>query len=1185
MARAISSTWRRSSKQSFPNPDPFAVQGNQSQVVQFTKLRLGGFKSFVDPVDLLVEPGVTGIVGPNGCGKSNLVEALRWVMGENSAKRMRGGEMDDVIFSGTANRPARNLAQVMVYLDNSDRRAPAMFNEHDELEVTRTIERGSGSTYRVNGREVRARDVQLLFADAATGAQSTALVSQGRIGALINAKPTSRRAILEEAAGITGLHNRRHEAELRLRAAETNLERLDDVIATLEQQLRGLKKQARQATRYRNIAGQIRRTEALALHLEAEVAKAAQLAARTGLAETETEVVLLTGRAAARASAQADAAAVLPELRNGEAEAAAGLHRLVVERDNLVREEDQARAAQAQAEERLRQLRGDRERARALAEDAEAAGVRLAREREALEAAAGGEAGAIQAAEAARKEAAESVAKRETAVGALAERVATDAARAAALERRGAELEDRLRRLTAQAANTVERCRSLSAEIVPEPEILAAVAAVGDAETALERLRVEAEAAEATLAQARTQESETRNTLQRAEAERARLEAEAAALNALLGPEAGGDWRPLLDEISVEPGYEPALGAALGDDLAAPADAAAAAYWRFLDPYEILAPLPPDADALTQWVRGPEALTRRLSQIGVVSDAETGSRLQPDLAPGQRLVTRDGELWRWDGFTAKAEAQTTAAKRLEQRNRLGELDGLLTVAVETASVARRGHDESSAAQDRANTVERDTRSQVADAFITLNAARQNQSELTQAAAGIASRLTALEETTERLGGEIAETEAARRAARAELEALPDLSAERAKLDELHADLSARRGELAECQNAADRLAREAEARDRRLTTISEEAASWARRGEETGRHLSDLDERIAATGTEIEALAARPGALATAREALAERIESAEVLRRDAADRLAEGETHLATADRALKAEELTLGAAREERVRAEGAVAQAAQNLANTTEKVRERLDCALDQVLDIAELDPSQELPPREQVEATLARLTRERDNMGPVNLRAEAEAKELDAQITGMQSERGDLIAAIGRLRQGISSLNREGRERLLAAFEQVDKHFSELFVRLFGGGRAHLKLTETEDPLDAGLEIMASPPGKRLQVMSLLSGGEQALTALALLFAVFLTNPAPICVLDEVDAPLDDANVDRFCSLVEELCEAQTTRFLVITHHRMTMARVDRLFGVTMAERGISQLVSVDLGAAESLRESA
>jgi chromosome segregation protein len=249
------------------------------------------------------------------------------------------------------------------------------------------------------------------------------------------------------------------------------------------------------------------------------------------------------------------------------------------------------------------------------------------------------------------------------------------------------------------------------------------------------------------------------------------------------------------------------------------------------------------------------------------------------------------------------------------------------------------------------------------------------------------------------------------------------------------------------------------------------------------------------------------------------------------------------------------------------------------------ERLDCPVEKLLELAEVDPSQELPPRDDIEGKLSRLVRERDNMGPVNLRAEQEAEELEEKIAGMQRERADLVSAIARLRQGIASLNREGRERLLTAFELVNGHFSELFVQLFGGGRAHLALTEAEDPLEAGLEIMASPPGKRLQVLSLLSGGEQALTALSLLFAVFLTNPAPICVLDEVDAPLDDSNVDRFCKLVDELAERTQTRFLVITHHRMTMARVDRLFGVTMAERGVSQLVSVDLETAESLRETA
>jgi chromosome segregation protein len=314
-------------------------------------------------------------------------------------------------------------------------------------------------------------------------------------------------------------------------------------------------------------------------------------------------------------------------------------------------------------------------------------------------------------------------------------------------------------------------------------------------------------------------------------------------------------------------------------------------------------------------------------------------------------------------------------------------------------------------------------------------------------------------------------------------------------------------------------------------------------------------------------------------------IEAAEQGRKVAADRLAEAEGAQAAAAKALKAADAALHEMREERVRLEGGLAQADAALAALALRSRERLDCTPDRALELAEHDPSAELPDRAAIETKLDRLIRERENIGPVNLRAEAEAAELDQQITGLQTERSDLVAAIARLRQGIASLNREGRERLLAAFEQVNSHFADLFVRLFGGGRAHLALTESEDPLEAGLEIMASPPGKRLQVMSLLSGGEQALTALALLFAVFLTNPAPICVLDEVDAPLDDANVDRFCTLVEDIAKSSETRFLIITHHRLTMARMDRLFGVTMAERGVSQLVSVDLQRAEKLAATA
>jgi chromosome segregation protein len=641
----------------------------------------------------------------------------------------------------------------------------------------------------------------------------------------------------------------------------------------------------------------------------------------------------------------------------------------------------------------------------------------------------------------------------------------------------------------------------------------------------------------------------------------------------------------VVDAVTVTPGFEAALGAALGDDLTVSTDEAAPVHWQSLAPLTAVPALPGGADPLNAVVRGPAALDRRLAQIGVVADSETGGRLQTQLQPGQRLVTKEGDLWRWDGFIARAEAPTAAAQRMAQRNRLADLRAKVEGVERETARAAADHGELETAVEQAAAAERAARQAEAQAFEALNAARKRHGELAQRATAVASRLAALDETLARLGGDVEENEATLAQGREEQAALPDLNLEHQRADELHEELTAARNTLVERQARLAQLRREAEARSRRLTDIETERQSWARRATEAATHLAELEQRRAATEAEIETLAAIPLALGEKRAALADLIDDAEARRRTAADALAAGETRLGEADKALKAEEARLTNARENRIRCEGAVAQARQTLDTVVEKVREKLECTLDNVLEVAEIEPGQDLPPRDEVEVKLARLVRERENIGAVNLRAEVEARELDEQIVGMQSERSDLISANSRLRQGISSLNREGRERLLAAFEAVNTHFQELFVRLFGGGRAHLKLTESEDPLAAGLEIMASPPGTRLQVMSLLSGGEQALTALALLFGVFLTNPAPICVLDEVDAPLDDANVDRFCSLVDELTKVTGTRFLVITHHRMTMARVDRLFGVTMSERGVSQLVSVNLESVETLRESA
>jgi len=450
--------------------------------MQFLKLRLSGFKSFVDPIELPIEPGLSGIVGPNGCGKSNLVEAIQWVMGESAPKEMRGAEMDDVIFGGTADRPARNIAEASVLLDNSARKAPAALNDADELEVTRRIERGSGSAYRVNGREVRARDVQILFADAATGARSTALVRQGQIGALISAKPHQRRALLEEAAGITGLHSRRHEAELRLRAADTNLARLDDILVTLEDQLQGLRRQTRRAARYRNISDHVRRAEAIQLHLKWGAASAAWEAAKAALGEAEKTVAELTRQAAAAATAQADAAVAMPDLRQAEAEAAAGLNRLALARDGLDAEETRIQEVRRDCETRLSQIAADIEREQALAGDAAAALERLDGERSALLAAEGDDEKARKAAAKRLEAEAAEVQAQEAELTRLTEQTAAAAARQAGLKAQLAELERRRTRIKQRLEEVAAERDALEADAGDE-------AALAEAETALKQAR------------------------------------------------------------------------------------------------------------------------------------------------------------------------------------------------------------------------------------------------------------------------------------------------------------------------------------------------------------------------------------------------------------------------------------------------------------------------------------------------------------------------------------------------------------------------------------------------------------------------------------------------------------------------------------------------------------------------
>ncbi len=1155
-------------------------------MVQFTKLRVSGFKSFVDATELIVEPGLTGVVGPNGCGKSNLVEALRWVMGETSAKQMRGGDMDEVIFGGTRDRPARNIAEVSVFLDNAQRKATAQFNDNDDLEITRRIERDKGSQYKVNGREVRARDVQLLFADVSTGARSTALVSQGRISAIISAKPQQRRHLLEEAANITGLHSRRHEAELRLQAAEGNLNRLNDVIIALEAQLEGLRKQARQAVRYRTISESIRSAEALVLLIKRTETMAELEAAHAALKEVEGEVAARTTTAARAATEQANAAAVMPDLRKTEAQAAAKRQAILIARDKLDEELERIAQARAAAETRLAQIKEDLLREAERLSDAESNLTRIGSEQATLNAQAQAEATEREAVRTALMTAAKAVEDVEAELALLSKHMAeTDSARATARQQSN---EAELRRQRAERRHTdILQQLDVAQQSALAPEIIAAEEnRTADAEATVVSSRQTWEQAEHTRLSAQTAADVARSELQNRASEHARIQAESMALEEVLAePNTAGGWSPIVDAVTVEPGFEAALGAALGDDLTAAGDDVAPMRWMFLPPLSEPQALPAGARPLSDVIKAPDRLSRRLAQVGMVADAAAGAQLQSSLKPGQRLVTASGDLWRWDGFTAAAGAPSASATRLKQRNRLREL----RVSLDTSSgVVRTSEDANTAAKaafSAAQENEQSSRMAMRTAEEARNKAKDVLGELKQKQAAVQMRLAALNENRQQLETEIQESRDQFAAADARLTDLGDGAVQREEIATKQGGLSNLRQNLMEARATYDALARQADERARRLHALSGEESSWRARKESSVAQDVALQQRREGEEAEIAALASKPDEIAVQRNALSEQLDLAEAERRKAADALAEGEARLTEADKALKHADHALAEVREERIRREAAVAQGDQAMGVVESTIRERLSCEPDDVRAQTKLKDDEPMIALDQAEKRLQRLLSERENLGAVNLRAEQEAEELTQQITGMTSERDDLIAAIARLREGIQKLNSEGRERLLKSFTEVDGHFRSLFSRLFGGGRAHLALTEADDPLEAGLEIMASPPGKRMQNLGLLSGGEQALTALALLFAVFMTNPAPICVLDEVDAPLDDANVDRFCSLLTEITKQTGTRALVVTHHRMTMARMDRLYGVTMAERGVSRLVSVDLKSAEQLRESA
>jgi len=1143
--------------------------------LKIKRLKLAGFKSFVDPAELRIETGLTGIVGPNGCGKSNLLEAIRWVMGESSAKSMRGAGMEDVIFAGTATRPARDFAEVTILTERGagEGAGPIASAGDGDVEVIRRIERGAGSAYRVNGRDVRAKDVSLIFADAATGAHSPALVSQGRIGAIIAAKPAERRAMLEEAAGIAGLHVRRRDAEQKLRAAEANLSRVDDLLADMETRAAALKRQARQAEKYRQLSDQIKLAEGRLIFARWRDAAAAADAARAEAQSAEALVAVTAEAQRAAAVQQHEAAQTLgtvraEALRAREAANDAG-HRLAslrTERTAL----DRRIAELASAAERLE---SDRARESDLARDAAEALQRLGEEGKMLD-------GRIAAAEKDRPGLAERLARAEVATrdaevelaqalagqaGEQAERRVTEAAIAAAAARlarttRDREALDRDRiALGEEAPLIAQRDLARDARRTAERQAETALVAIEQTETARREAVAARDAAEAEGSAAR--------------AMLAALDSEVRALTRALDR---GDAKVVraIDRVRAAPGYERALAAALGDDLDAAIGAQGKRRWAGADALDGDPALASGGKRLSDHVDAPVELARRLAQV-VVVEADEGL----SLAVGQRLVTRDGRLRRWDGYVAE-DVGAAAAERLVRINRLAELEAALP---EARSAVERAGAAQAAAVARAEAAKRgidQARATLAQAEAAARSAIRGEDQVAAAIERLETRRAEIDRRVLRAEADTAEARAEHEAASAALAALPDGSVTARLVAALQSANEVARATSAQLRAEAATLDRAIAADRERRDRAAGEAKGWRARAGEAARRIEEMAQREKAVETERAALADAP-ALLDARIAALETDAAqltAAAATSAAAERDADAAVRAADVRQAQAAE--ALSTAREARA---GAVARAENQEARRIEMGRisgERFECpapVLPEKLGFV----SAEVGDAGTESGRLERLTAERERIGPVNLVAEQELREVEEEHDRTAAERDELGQAINRLRGSIGSLNREGRARLLAAFEAVDGHFRRLFTTLFAGGEAHLALIDSEDPLEAGLEIMAQPPGKKLAALTLLSGGEQALTAVALIFGLFLTNPAPICVLDEVDAPLDDANIERFCDLLDAMTRETDTRYLIVTHNAVTMARMHRLFGVTMIEQGVSRLVSVDLGGAERL----
>lgn len=1149
--------------------------------MKITEVKITGFKSFVDGIILPISSGLTGIVGPNGCGKSNVLEALRWVMGATSAKALRGGEMDDVIFQGTEQRPSRDIAEVILKIDNSAGLAPTPFKNTPILEISRKIRRGQGSTFRINGKEVRAKDVQLMFADASSGANSPALVRQGQVSELINARPENRRKVLEEAAGISGLQSRRHDAQFKLNGTETNLERIGEIIIHMEDQISSLKKQAIRTQKYRNLQAQIRGLEMYIAHQKYLGLEKHKIEIESSLKEAinQSNILMVEFNRAEREVAQCEEN--LKPLLEEQAIADAILRRLEAKKFEFDRDLSEVSNNLENANNIRARLIKDIERENEIFADANNALLELSQEIENLSLQENNEAEILNY-EKNIQEINEKIKSKEIIINNISNQKANLNAQFQSNLRNKQQLEQQILQITQKINNKNDLIAELKKSICEnniqdllQDNILKAQEKLNDFSTKMNNLENQIQNLE-------KNEDEARKSLQGQNNRFNSLKSELRGLEALNQTKNNISNNKAIDVIKVTSGYEKALSVALGDDLNGEIGTSNNNHWQGAKIHEISWPKNIEFAILCDFVNAPIELLSRLKAVAIVSDDDFEKI--DELPLGLRIVTKSGRLKRWDGFVITGNKDLSAAIRFEQLNRITELKQ--EIAIIEPQIKSQELDFSQL-RNQLLALREELRKLRPNGNILNHTLLQSHQEL----ANFEAKIKNIKNNIELQSQEIQNLQTSLEEIKTQTNQFGQIDEVKFKdeISKFDLELVKHNDEIKSLKEQSNQIAVSLlnlkngfDEKVKKLENAKNSQRNWQNREKSSNIRIKELKTELENISKSLEDLKQKPAEIEALRQKAIGEMPKIESRKKLSDDNLANAQSKLREAILLCRNKENHLNAAKE--------AINTAQILNQTWIDRTQELESEILQNFSHSVFDLPRIYEPQlndiknlniEKAQSRLSRALEEREDIGNVNLRADIELDEQNKRLSTLSKERNDLLAAVKKLKLAIEEINAEGKERLLKAFDIVNNHFIDLFTTLFEGGAAHLALTENEDPLGGGLEVYACPPGKRLSSMSLMSGGEQALTATALIFAVFLSNPAPISVLDELDAPLDDANVDRFCKLLDEMRKRTDTRFICITHHPITMASMDRLFGVTMAERGVSNVVSVDLSRAQSM----